>query len=257
VAAWALLVLVQKLGISGIVGLVYVVFLPELIIRAQRFNAVNSAYRGVRFHFGAGFQAPKRPRRLFSAGYRETSQFLILPVFLVPLTLGLLYPYYAFRKRQFFLGHSAYGTQPFSFDAGPAAFYGAYSMVALLFLLFVAGSIATLGIAALPLYILFAAYRDAAVGRLVWKHTGLGQLRFDCDWNTWGLFKLHFLNSLAIILTVGLLVPWAAIRTARYQLQGLSLRPAGQIGGFVAAAQEQVGAAGDEAAEFLGFELGL
>ena len=71
------------------------------------------------------------------------------------------------------------------------------------------------------------------------------------------MFKLHLLNSVAIILTLFLMAPWAAIRTARYQLQGLSLGPAGNIDGFVAAAREQVAATGDEAGELLGFDFGL
>ena len=252
----AISLLGEFLGTS-VFGIVYVVALPYIVIKASRFNALNSAYRNVRFQFGNGFPPPTGWHRRLAAGYRETSQFLILPVFLVPITLGLMFPYYAWRKRQFFLEHSAYGTTPFSFDARPVAFYVAYFKAMLLFLLFLAGSMMTIGIGALPLYILFASYRDAAVARLSWSHTRVGNLRFDCQWKTWDLFKLHFLNSLAIILTLGLMAPWAAIRTARYQLQGLSLGPAGNIEGFVAAAQEQVAATGDEAGELLGFDLGL
>src|SRR2546425_1442535 len=71
-----------------LLGLVLLGFLPWLIVRALRFNAVNSAHRNVRFGF--------------RAGYGETARLLILPVILVPLTLGLLYPYYAYRKKRFF-----------------------------------------------------------------------------------------------------------------------------------------------------------
>lgn len=245
---------------TSVFWLVYLVALPYVVIKAARFNAVNSAHRNVRFQFGSGFQRQAGPFGLFRRfipGYSETSQFLILPVFLVPVTLGLLYPYYAYRKRQFILEHTDYGSAPFSFDAQPGAFYLVYFKAALLFVVFLVGSIVTVGIGALPFYILFAAYRDAAVGRLSWKHTGLGNLRFECSWKTWDLFKLHLLNSLAIIFTLGLMTPWAAIRTARYQLQGLALRPASELDGFVALQQEQVSALGDEAGELLGFDFGL
>ena len=254
-AAYSLL---TKLFKTKAFGFLYLVALPYVVIKAARFNAMNSAYRNVRFKFGVGFtpQTGFLSRR-YIAGYNKTSQFLILPVFLVPISLVLLLPYYAFRKRQFILEHSAYGTTPFSFDARPGAFYLVYFKAALLLLLFLVGSIVTLGIGALPLYILFASYRDAAVARLSWKHTGLGNLRFDCNWKTWDLFKLNLLNSVAIIFTLGLMAPWAAIRTARYELQGLSLWPAGEIDGFVTAAQEQVSATGDEAGELLGFDFGL
>jgi uncharacterized membrane protein YjgN (DUF898 family) len=238
-------------------SVLYLIALPYVVIKAARFNAMNSAYRNVRFKFGIGFPPQTGLSRRYIPGYNKTSQFLILPVFLVPITLGLLYPYYAFRKRQFILEHSAFGVTPFSFDARPGAFYLVYCKAALLFIVFLIGSVLTVGVGALPLYILFASYRDAAVTRLSWKHTGLGNLRFDCNWKTWDLFKLNLSNSLAIIFTLGLMVPWAAIRAARYQLQGLALRPGGEIDGFVTAAQEQVSATGDEAGELLGFDFGL
>ena len=69
---------------------------------------------------------------------------------------------------------------------------------------------------------------SAVVARLTWEHTTLGNLRFECSWRTWDLFKLHLVNSLGIIFTVGLLAPWAAVRAACYQLQGISVRPASE-----------------------------
>ena len=243
---------------TNLFGIVYLVALPYVVIKAARFNAINSAYRNVRFKFGVGF----KPQTGFLSkryidGYTQTSQFLILPIFLVPITLGMLYPYYSFRKREFILEHSAYGTTPFAFDATVRSFYVAWFKIMLLFLLFLVGSIVTFGIGVLPFYILFASYRDAAIGRLAWQHTVLGKLRFDCSWKTWDLFKLHLVNSLAIIFTLGLMVPWAAIRVARYELQGLSLAPVAEIDAFTAAMQEQVTATGDEAGELLGFDFGL
>ena len=240
-----------------IFGLVYLIALPYIVIKAARFNATNSSYRNVRFQFGNNFPPPKKRSRRYISGYRETSQFLILPVLLVPITLGLLYPYYAYRKRQFMLQHSCYGTTAFGFDARASNFYLAYFKAAMMFLICMLGGIITIGIGILPLYILFASYRDAAIGRVTWQHTTLGHLRFDCKWKTWDLFKLNFTNTIAIIFSVGLMAPWAEIRTARYQLQGLTLAPANELGSFVAAEQDQVGATGDEAADFLGFDFGL
>jgi uncharacterized membrane protein YjgN (DUF898 family) len=240
-----------------IFGLVYLILLPYIIVKAARFNAANSSYRNVRFTFGNNFPLPTGRFRRYIPGYREASQFLILPIFLVPLSLGLLYPYYAYRKRQFMLQHSCYGTSMFGFDAKASHFYLAYFKAAMMFLICMLGGILTIGIGILPLYILFASYRDATIGRLAWQHTTLGSMRFDYKWRTWDLFKLNLSNTFAILISFGLLVPWAEIRTARYQLQGLALAPAEELGSFVAADKEQVGATGDEAADFLGFDFGL
>ncbi len=226
-----------------LLGLVLLGVLPWLIVRALRFNAVNSAHRNVRFGF--------------RAGYGETARLLILPVILVPLTLGVLYPYYAYRKKRFFLEHSSFGATPFAFTASAGEYYLVYLKAALMFVLFLVGSAATVGLGALPLYIWFAAYRDGAVARLTWESTRLGGLRFDCGWTTGGLFKLYFLNSLGVIVSAGLLAPWAAVRAARYQLERISLGPRGEIGAFLAAAQEERSAIGDEAGDLLGFDFGL
>lgn len=229
------------LGISLLVA--FLGFLPWLVIRALRFNARNSAHRNVRF----GFQA----------GYRETIRFLAIPVFLMALTLGLIYPYYVYRKKRFFLEHSLYGTTPFAFTATPGAYYRVYMKAALMFLLFLAGSITTVGIGAVPLYLLFAAYRDGAVARLTWNGTSLAGIQFECGWTTAGLFKLYFANSLGIIISLGLLTPWAAIRTARYQLEQLVLTTPEELDRFAGAMRQQISATGDEAGEFLGFDFGL
>jgi len=245
VGGFAIYSLVGRINpLAGLaMALVFLGVLPWLIVRASRFNAVNSAHRNVRFDF--------------RAGYGEMARLLTLPIVLVPLTLGLLYPYYAYRKRRFFLEHSTYGTRPFAFDASAGAYYLVYLKSALMFVVFLAGSVVTLGLGALPFYIWFAAYRDGALARLTWKGTRLGGLRFDCGWKTGGLFKLYLVNSLGVIFSAGLLSPWAAVRTARYQLKRISLRPGGEIGAFLAAAQEQVGAVGDEASDLLGFDFGL
>src|SRR6267378_4428336 len=139
VAGFAAYSLVGKINpLAGLaMALVFLGVLPWLIVRASRFNAVNSAHRNVRFDF--------------RAGYGEMARLLTLPVVLIPLTLGLLYPYYAYRKRRFFLEHSFFGTTPFAFDASAGAYYLVYLKAALMFALFLAGSVLTLGVVALPL----------------------------------------------------------------------------------------------------------
>ena len=60
-----------------------------------------------------------------------------------------------------------------------------------------------------------------------------------------------------MLFSIGLLAPWAAIRTARYKLERITLHSENGLGGFLAAAQDNVGAIGDEAGEMLGFDFGL
>lgn len=229
--------------IAALVILAVLLFvLPVIVIRALRFNAVNSSYRNVRFGF--------------NAEYWETFRLVLIPIFLIALTLGMIYPYYAFRKRKYFIEHSAYGGTPFTFSATAGAYYGVYMRVSLRFLLVLVGSIVTFGLGLIPLYAWASAYRDSAIARLAWSNTVLGDIRFDCDWKTGPLFKLYIVNAFAVLFTLGLLAPWAAIRLARYQIGNVSIA-GGNLDGFLAAATQAVDATGEEADLFLGFDFGL
>lgn len=244
-AAFVVYVILKEAHLYALLSLLlgFLAALPWVVVRALQFNARNSAHRNVRFGF--------------ESNYREMSAFLALPVFLVPLTLGFAYPFYLQRKRKYFLERSSYGSVRFDFAASIGDYYSAALKVMLAFLAFLLGSIVTFGIGALPLYILVRAYAEASFARLDWRKTSLADIGFDCTWTTGGLFKLYVVNSLAVIVSAGLLVPWAAIRTARYKLERVSLQSAGGLGSFVAAAQQQVGAVGDEAGELLGFDFGV
>ena len=224
-----------------------VVVLPWVIQRALQFNARNSTHRNVRF----GFHGTKK----------DILGLLLIGGLLVPVTLGLAYPFYFAKKRRIFVENSAYGDQRFSFSATTGDYYIAAMKVSLAGLGCLIGSIVTVGIGLLPLYLLLRAYAEATFARLAWRNTMLaaqsGAIRFDCHWKAGGLFGLYFVNSLGVLATLGLLIPWAAIRTARYKLERITLQSDTGLGSFLAAAQDNVGALGDEAGELLGFDFGL
>lgn len=222
---------------------VLLALLPWVIQRALQFNARNSTHRNLRFGFGGT--------------KREILGVMLTGGLLVPLTLGLAAPYYYHKKRRIFVDNSSYGDRRFVFSATVGEYYVAAMKLLLPFIGFLIGSTVTLGIGVLPLYILLRSYAEATFARLAWRNTLLGDIRFDCGWTTGGLFGLYLVNALAVLFTLGLLIPWAAIRTARYKLERISLQSAQGLAGFLAAAQENVGAVGDEAGELLGFDFGL
>ena len=217
--------------------------LPWVIQRALQFNARNSTHRNVHF----GFRATKM----------EIFTVLLIGALLVPVTLGAGYPFYLAMKRRIFVENSSYGNQSFSFSATVGDYYVAAMKLALAFIGFLVGSLITFGIGLLPLYLLLRAYAETTFARVAWRNTHLGGIRFDCGWTTGGLFGLYFLNTLGILVSFGLLVPWAAVRTARYKLERITLQSASGLGGFLASAQDSVGAVGDETGELLGFDFGL
>jgi len=218
-------------------------FLPWIIQRALQFNARNSLHRNVRFGFHGG------KLQIFAV--------LLIAGLLVPMTLGIAYPWYQAMKRRIFVENSSYGAERFTFTASTGDYYVAALKVAFAFLAFVAGSIATFGLGLLPFYVLLRAYAEVAFARVAWRNTALAGIRFDCGWSAGSLAWLYLVNALGVIVSLGLLVPWAAIRTARYKLERITLLAEHGPSKVLAAAQENVGAFGDEAGELLGFDFGL
>jgi len=226
-----------------LVTLVFLLAVPWIVVKALRFNARNTAYRNVRFGFHGSYGG-----WLLRVG---------LPALLAIITVGIAFPYFLHRQDKYRVEEHAYGAARFTFHGTAGQYYWASFKVFWVGLGFLIGSVITIGIGVLPLYLLARSYAVATMSRLRWSSTTLGELRFACSWSTGGLFALYFVNVLAVIVSVGLLVPWAAIRTARYQLENLSLAPAAAIGGFAAGAGEQVSALGDELGEMVGFDFGL
>src|SRR6185295_16412169 len=109
---------------------------------------------------------------------------LLIGALLVPITLGLGYPFYLAMKRRIFVDNSTYGNQKFSFSATTGDYYLAALKLSFAF------------IGLLPFYLLLRAYAETSFARLSWRNTQLGSIRFDCGWTTGGLFGLYFLNTL-------------------------------------------------------------
>ncbi len=72
-----------------------------------------------------------------------------------------------------------------------------------------------------------------------------------------GLIWITVSNFVLVIVTLGMFIPWAMVRLARFQLESMRLVPASDLQEFVAAAPEDVGAIGAEAANVFDFDIAL
>jgi uncharacterized membrane protein YjgN (DUF898 family) len=69
---------------------------------------------------------------------------------------------------------------------------------------------------------------------------------------------LYFSNAIGIVLSLGLLIPWAKIRMIRYRLANLTLHVVSDdLNNFVAAEQEKASAIGEEMGDMLDVDIGL
>ena len=228
-----------------------IALLPWAVVRSASFRARNTTYRNLRFDF--------------RGEYRDALVAYVLLPACLPFTLGLVYPAMIRAQRAFVVGRSAYGTQPFGFQAALGDFYRLYAglfgllLVSVALALLLGASVSAtaalvLGVLAL---LLLGARMNAALLNLVFHSTNLGPHRFRSDLRAGELLLLYVGNTLGILLTLGLFIPWARVRTARYRLAHLALLPAGDLDAFVAGQVEAVGSLGDELADVFDLDLGL
>ena len=270
--------------IAGLVALAFMPALPWLLVRSFAFNAVNSSYRNLRFHFNATYRDAAvaiGPAVLFpllavvlpqvQPGTRPTPAQMMF-AFTPLAVLWLVYPYLVGKTRLLHVNHSRYGTAPFSCTARIASFYKIYILATLLsiplMLFFVVAGVAvvfapTVGIALLPVaYILFGAslfgYTQSRLGNLIFNATTLdGRLRFGSHLKARKLAGIFGTNILAVLFTLGLAIPWATIRTLRYRAECAEVRAEEGLESFLADVAVQVGATGEAMGEMFDVDLSL
>ncbi len=255
-----------SLGVGIAFLLLQVLVLSWLVMQSLRYNASKTSYRNLRFGFGSS----EARFRL----WRETV-FLLGLRLLVPLSLGLLQPYVAWRWRRFLIRHRRFGTTPFAFTATPADFLrlhgrafplllpaiatlalsGALLIMAIIkFRQFSVAPVAgeplvstwailpLLALTSLPLLLLWSCWLEARAASLTWRCTQLGELRFACTWRARELLGMRLLHGLVLVASLGLAWPWVRIRETRYRLQRISLSPGLALDGFLAAEEERISA---------------
>lgn len=245
---------------------------PWFIVRALAFNARNSAWRGLRFHFTGTY-------------WGAFKAFVLWPM-LVPFTLGLAWPWAAQRQKAFMIEHSHYGTSPFRFTGTGEGVFGIFIRTVPFFLPLVAGyftmfiSIAVaaakhqgekpqmdpmfagvfglLFLVGIPLAILGSFYFRSRMFNYVWNHTFLAGQRFAATLRARDLLLTQFVNGLVTAVTFGLLYPWGVIRMVQLQLDNLTVISDGNIEQFVAGSQPPPGSAlGEAATDFFDIDFGF
>lgn len=80
---------------------------------------------------------------------------------------------------------------------------------------------------------------------------------FDSKVSAARLARLDLENLVVILITCGLLIPWAVIRVARYRVESLAVIVKGPLDQVTGASSVAAGAAGEELGEMFGFDLAL
>ena len=245
--------------------LLFLGFLPWLVNRARAFSLRNTAYRNITFDF--------------EGQYGEAAGVYLLWPVLLGLSGGLLYPLYVWRRSKFAIANSRYGSQGFSFEVTPGPYFLAYLKFAGLLVLLLVAAIFALGAGAATLrgeagglgvggmvlgvaggiiaLLATLTYLHVAVTNLTWSSIEIAGMRTRCDLTTPAMFWIAFSSLVGIVLSFGLLIPWAEIRMARYRIERTSLDHAENLDALVGTQSRHIGAAGEELSDLLGIDVAV
>ena len=254
-----------------VVAIVLIIVIAPLLLRsALRFRLHNSSYRGLRFTFRGGVG-------------ESYILFFVYGLFTL-VTAYLAAPLFHQRLKRYQHGRSWFGKTPFHFSAGVGSFFGVYLVVigmviaAFIGAAFLVGGFAsalaqlqqgqpdpasmvsamvTIFALIFLLSMIIGPLFQSRIGNLIWNNTQLGESRFESRLRFWPLFLIYTTNFLMILLTLGLFIPWAAVRVTRYRAECLSFLPAVSDDEFVAETGEEVTASGEEMTEMFDFDIGL
>lgn len=243
--------------------------MPVLMTWSLRFRARNSAWRGLSFRFD------NDPGEAYGP-------FMLWP-WLSGITLSLLYPAMKRRQHAFVVEGHRFGTKRFRFSGTTGQYLPAYltalgcGVAAILALSMAIGAAAMVGkgneagkaalggamvAIFLGFYVAFFALLVLIRVRyinLMWNNTSLAGHKFVSTLRVRDMWWLYASNLVAIVCTLGLAVPWAMIRLARYRANHFALDARGDFDEFVAASETRAGAAGAELVDALdmGLDIGL
>lgn len=241
------------------------VLMPAILVWSLRFRARNSAWRGVNFRFNAAASEAYGP-------------FFGWPI-LTAITLYLLFPFMTMRQQEFVGSNHRFGKEYFRFSGEVGKYYVPFLIVLGLGIAGIFGFGALVGGIAVSaksagqdpsaaMYWMFAPMIALYLGifglgvflrtryqNLFWKNTTLGPHRFESTLRARDMLWIYASNIVVIVCTLGLGVPWAMVRLARYRAEHFAMVAEGSLDGFVADASGSTSATGAELIDAL--DVGL
>jgi uncharacterized membrane protein YjgN (DUF898 family) len=194
-------------------------------VRKKRFSYSHTTIAGTPFQY-LGQPIPILKGRLIAAigflVYYISSHFFTSLLPWVPGTGLIAAPWVIVRSAAFNARYSAFRNMTFHFDAG---------------------------------YVIAYAYIQARSGNLAWNSTRLGPLRFESTLRCKDLVRLYVTNALGIVASLGLLIPWAAIRTWKYRADNMKVWQEWTLAEFRGSDKSDVAALGAETLDLLDVDL--
>jgi len=202
-----------------------------------------------------------------------------------------LLPLLHYRLRRYHHDNACLGMLPARSSAGAGMFYGVYlrslvlavALVLGFIVLLAAGLVAVAGIsnaievaATAPggapavaglgmvagaagwfAWMMVRPYFLARMQNLVWNRTRIGPHRFVSRVKVRRLWAIRMSNFVLVLATLGLFLPFASVRLARYRLQSVQVAVLGDLDRIEGGERERIAAFGEEAADLFDLDIGI
>lgn len=251
------------------------VLLPWLIQRTLRFRARYSAWRGLRFRFVDGV-------------YEAYVNFFFRPM-LQPITLYMTLPWVRMCQHEYVVAGHRFGGKRFSYKGDVGSYFipfaiclglgfGAYILMiaaafggaliggamglegkgpdgepsdSFMMAIMIPIMVVYLGFLALPVFL------RTRYTNLMWRFTQFGPHRFESTLRARDVIWIYFSNGLLIVLSLGLMVPWAMVRLARYRAQHFAVLVQGDLDSFIAETERDESATSAELVDALDLDVDI
>lgn len=260
--AYGVLSAIPILGLLALIGLLAI--FPWLLVRSLRFNAQMTSWSNVRFQF------------MGTVG-KAFLVFLIYPI-LTALTLYTTFPFFDRARKRYSINNHKLGQHSFHFDAPIGGFYIAFLLtlawvvlVSAVLYVVAAPSLETLaqpepdfsviGFFYLWAFLAFfpaATFYGAMIRNLTLSNLALeGGHEFHSDVAPLQVLWIALSNAVIVLCSLGLMLPWAQVRMARYLADHTDVTVNGPLDSFVSQVQTRAGAIGDAYTDIEGIDIGL
>jgi uncharacterized membrane protein YjgN (DUF898 family) len=255
--------------LSIVLSILLLVFLPWIIVSSLRFNARHTSYRNIPFRFSGTVVG-------------ALTTFIGWPLLGI-LSLGLIFPFVWKKQAEYITNNHSYGGEPFKFDVHVKEYYkmlliliGATVVFFVAFAVLIGGTAAlgALGsgggfdpsvlLAMIPMMIAYIAFYFAlgsyvvvTMANIHWNNTKLQNHQFESNWSVLSYLGLILVNTLGILVTLGLFIPFAKVRAAAYKANHTALIVQGDLDGFIAQNLENSNAVGEGVHDIFDIDISL
>lgn len=199
-----------------------------------------------------------------------TNPYFFIPSALLGLLILLLMPYFDFINLRFLARNIRLGNANFNYTASARDYYIVYgkwlAAVSILIVLWlieafyhVLSNVGVLWLLTIVTVIAIPAtrsyFKSQRYNLLLNKTSIDNKHQLNANTRFLSLFWLMLSNSIVIVFTLGLMKPWAQIRTARYLLEHSSLSVKGSLDDFIASQDPDQNAMVEEVADMFDLDI--